>query len=80
MIIRTLIRLEKRVEDISKTVNTEIRNNIAEIKSSINEMRAMFNGMNSRLEEAQEQINDLEHRVMESNQAEQKREKKNYAQ
>ena len=32
--------------------------------------------MNSRLEEAKEWINDLEDRVMENNQAEQKREKR----
>ena len=34
-----------------------------------------MDGMNSRLEEAEEQINDLEARVVESNEAEQKREK-----
>ena len=33
--------------------------------------------LNSRLKETEEQINDLENRVMGSNQAEQKREKKN---
>ena len=36
----------------------------------------MLDGMNSRLEEAEEGIRDLEERVMESNQAEQEREKK----
>lgn len=36
----------------------------------------MLDGMNSKLEEAEEWINDLEYRVMESNQAEQKREKR----
>ena len=36
----------------------------------------MLDGMNSRLEEAEERINDLRDRVMESNQSEQKREKK----
>ena len=35
----------------------------------------MLDGMNSRLEEAEEQINDVRDRVMENNQAEQKREK-----
>ena len=32
MIVRTLNGLEKRVEDISETLNTEIRNKIVEIK------------------------------------------------
>ena len=35
----------------------------------------MLDRMKSRMEEAQEQINDLEDRVMESNQAEQKKDK-----
>lgn len=39
MIIRILTELEKRVEDMSKTLNTEIRNNIAKIEGSISEMR-----------------------------------------
>ena len=57
-----------------ETLNTEIRNNIAEIKGSINEMRNTLHGIKSRIEEAEEPIRDLEDRVMESNEAEQKRE------
>jgi len=39
MIIRILTELEKKVEDMSKTINREIKNNIAEIKGSINKIR-----------------------------------------
>jgi len=49
-IIILLTGLEKRVEDISETINTEIRSNKAEIKSSINKVRNTLDGMNSRLE------------------------------
>ena len=35
------------MEGISKTINTEIRNNIAEIKGSISEVRNTLDGMNS---------------------------------
>ena len=49
MIIRILIGIEKRVEDMSETLNTEIRKNITEIKGSINEMRNMLDGMNSKI-------------------------------
>ena len=35
----------------------------------------MLDGMNSRMEEAEERISDLEDRVMETNQAKQNREK-----
>ena len=61
---------------MSGILNTEIRNNKGEIKGSINKTRNMLDRINSRLEKAEEEINDLEEdRVMESNQAEQKREK-----
>jgi len=46
MIIRILTGLENRVEEISETINKEVRNNIAEIKGSINEMRHTLDGMN----------------------------------
>ena len=39
MITMILPRLEKRMEDMSETLNTEIRNNIVEIKCSINKMK-----------------------------------------
>ena len=39
MLIKMLNGLEKRVEDMSEILNTEIRNHIAEIKGSVNEMR-----------------------------------------
>ena len=70
VIIRILTGLEKRVKDISQTIDTEIRNNTAEIKDSVNEMENILDRINNRLEGAGEQKNDLEHRVMESNQAE----------
>ena len=73
MIIKILSGFEKKVKDMSNILNTEIRNNIAEIKGSINEMRNTFGGMNSRLEETEELIKDLEDKVMESNQVKQKR-------
>ena len=63
------------MEDMSENLNTEISYNISEIKGSINKNRNMLDGMNSRMEEAEEQINDLENTVLESNQAEQKKKK-----
>ena len=36
----------------------------------MNEMRKMLDGMNSRIQEAEEQISDLEDRVKQINQAE----------
>jgi len=62
--LKETVGLEKRVEDISEALTTEIRNNTAEVKGSLNEMRNTPDGMNSRMEEAENQINDLENRVM----------------
>lgn len=56
-IIKILTGLEKRVENISETVSTQIRNNIAETKDLVNAMRNTPAGMNIRLEEAEEKIN-----------------------
>ena len=60
MILRILSRLKKRLEDISETINTEIRNNIAEIQGSINKMRKALDGRKRQMEKAEERINDLE--------------------
>ena len=42
----------------------------SEIKSMISEMKNTLDRINSRLEEAEEWLSDLEDKVMESNQAE----------
>ena len=54
MTIRILTGLQKRVEDMNKTLNTTIRNNIVEIKGTINERRNTLDGMTSRMEKAEE--------------------------
>ena len=46
------------------------------MKSVINKIRNMLDMMNSSLEETEEWLNDLEDKVMESNEAEQKREQR----
>ena len=56
MIIRMLTGLEKRVEGMSETLNTEIRNNIAKIKGTINDMRNALDGVNNRMVEAEEHV------------------------
>ena len=70
------------MEDISETLNKEIKNikkDQSEMKNTIHEIKNTLDGINSRLNEAEEWIRNLEGRVMEKNQAEQVREKKYYA-
>ena len=64
------------MEDMTETLRRQIRNDIAGIKGTMNKMRNTVDRMNSRMEKTEEWINDLEDRVTESNQAEQKREKR----
>ena len=57
MIIRILTGLEKRMEDISETLSTEIKElkkNQSEMKNTTNEIGNRFDAMNSRLEEAEQ--------------------------
>jgi len=66
--------LEKRVEDRSEALITEIRNNIVEKKDKINETRNTRDAMDTRMEEAEKRISDQEDREMEGNQAENEKE------
>ena len=45
------------------------------MKNSVTENKNTLDGINSRLEEVEQHISDLENRVTQSNQAEQEREK-----
>lgn len=59
----------------TKRCNTEKKP--SEIKSSVTEIKNTLEGMNSRLEEAREQINDLEIRIMEGIKPNRERKKNN---
>lgn len=54
MITKILNGLGERVKEMSETLNTKIRTNIAEIEGSINKIRYIFDKINSRLEEIEE--------------------------
>ena len=82
MIIKKLTAIEKRVEDISEIFNKEIfKNNQSEMKKkkTPNAISNTLDRINSRLEEAEEWIDDLRDRIIESNQTEPMRGKKNHA-
>ena len=59
MIIKILNGLEKRVEDISETLNKRDKKE-PKMKNTINETKNTLNGINSRPDETGEQTNDLE--------------------
>ena len=71
-----IIKLEKSAENISEILKKGIKKNLSDMKNTINEiLKNTLDGKNSRLEEAEKWFGDLEGRIMESNQAEQVREK-----
>ena len=64
-----------KILDLKKEWRTSGRPLIIRQKHTLNEIESTPDGINSRLEEAEEQISNLVDRVVESNQAEQLREK-----
>ena len=73
--IRILTRLEKRVEDMSVTLTTEIKESIRDEDCNRQDQKhACCN--EHQVKEAEEQINDIKDKVMESNYVD-KRERKN---
>ena len=76
MIIKTVSRLEKIVESISEILNNELKKNQSYIKDTISEIKNILHKINIRLEEAEEWRSNLgAGTVIESNQADQVREK-----
>ena len=70
MIIKILTGLEKGVQDISETLDKEMKKNQSEMKNRINEMESTLDGIYTRLQEAEKRISDLQNRVMANKQAE----------
>ena len=66
MVIRMLKELSEDLSSIKK-IQSEMRDTLIEIKNSLQ-------GNNSRADEAENQINDLEHKEAKSNQSEQQEE------
>ena len=78
MVIKILI-IKKRVEDLNKTLNKEIKNiekNQSEMKNSITEIKNTLEGIYSRPDKPEGWMGNLENRPVESNQTEQEREKR----
>ena len=74
---RISTELEKRTEIIRKTLTIkvkELKKTKPEMKNQINGIGNRLDTVNSRLVEAEEWISNLEDKIMENNEAEQKRE------
>ena len=54
MIIKIVSRLEKKVENISETLSTQIKKEPIKIKNTISAIKNTLNGTNSRLDKVEE--------------------------
>ena len=72
---RTEARIEKIQEMFNKDLE-ELKNNQTEMTNTITEMKNTLEGINSRVNDTEELISELEGRVVEITEAEQKKKKK----
>ena len=73
MVIKMLTELRRRMDEYIENFNKEIsniKNNQSELKNIITEMRNTPKRLNSRLDEAEGWINDLEDRIVQISQTE----------
>ena len=72
--VKTLVI--RMLKELSEDLNS-IKKSQSEMKDTLMEIKNNLQGNNSRVDEAENQINDLEHKDAKSNQSEQQEEKKN---
>ena len=75
MIVKMIQKLGKRMEAKIGKVQEMFTKNLEELKNKQTEMNNTLSGSNSRITEAEEQINDLEDRMVEITVAERNRKK-----
>ena len=75
MIVNMIQDLGKRMEAKIEKMQDMFTKDLQELKSKHTEMNDTLEGINSRITEAEEQINDLEYRMVEITAAEQNIEK-----
>ena len=79
MIVKMMQNLGNRTDKMQETLNKdldEIKRNQATMKNTINEIKNTLEGTNSRITEGEEQVSDLEDKIVEITTAEQNKEKR----
>ena len=80
IVIKLITGLEKSIEDSRESIATEIkglRNSQEELKNAVNELQNKMEVTTAGIEEAEERLGELEDKIMEKEEAEKKRDKKN---
>ena len=73
-IIQLLVALEKSIKDSRDFMTAEFRSNQAEIKNQLNEMQSKLEAL-TRVNEVEEQVSDIEDKLMAKKETEEKRDK-----
>ena len=79
MIVKMIQNLRNRTEKIQETFNKdleELKSTKTMMNNTINEIKNSLEGINSRITAAEEQISDLEGKIVETTTAEQNKEKR----
>ena len=79
IIVKMIQNLGNRMEEIQEMFNKdleELKSNQTMMKNTINEIKNYLKGINSRITEAEEQISDLQDKIVEITTAEQNKEKR----
>ena len=79
MIVKMIQNLGNRIEKIQETFNKdleELKSTQTMMKHTINEIKNSLEGINRRITKAEEQISDLEDKIVEITMAEQNKEKR----
>ena len=74
-IIKLLVALQRSIKDSRDFMTAEFRSNQAEIKNQLNEMQSKLEVLTMRVNEVEEQMSDIEDKLMARKEAEEKREK-----
>ena len=79
IVIKLIAGLENSIQDSRESLATEIKGlrNSQELKNAINELQNKMETTTAQIEAAEERIGELEDKIMEKEEAEKKRDKKN---
>ena len=71
-IIQLLVALEKSIKDSRDFITAEFRYNQAESKNQLNEMQSKLEVLTTRVNEVEEQVSDIEDKLMAKRETQQK--------
>ena len=72
-IIKLLVALEKGIKDSRDSLTAELKPNQAEIKNTLTEMQFKLDALTTGVNEVEERVSDIEDKLMERTEAEEKR-------